>query len=135
MGLFMRASALVALVFFAAVPAAAQTLVYRVDQATAVIDGSHLIVSAKGAVRTGGWERPRLIVRKSTQFPGDVEIAFVATPPDNRLAVVHSLLPVKVKLTTRLPKSGVAAVRVISETNAVTAQIIPKHDRQKTASR
>jgi hypothetical protein len=131
----MRASALLALAFVMAVPAAAGTLVYRVDQATAVIDGNHLVVTVKGAVRSGGWEKPRLIIRKSARAPDDVELAFEATPPNNPAVVVQSILPVKVSLKTRLPRSGVAAVRVVSETNTITAEIIPKFDRQKTASR
>ncbi len=128
----MRASALFVLLFLAAAPACAQSLVYRVDRATAVIEGGYLIVTAKGAVRTGGWEKPRLVVRK-VPHSGDIEVAFMASPPQDSAAVVQSLLPVSVSLKTRLPKSGVAAVRVVSETNTVTAEIIPK--REKTASR
>jgi hypothetical protein len=46
------------------------------------------------------------------------------------------VVPVKVSLTTRLPKSGVAAVKVSSETNSVTAEIISKVERrQRTARR
>ena len=135
----MRASAalvLIVSVVAAAVPAAAQTLVYRVDQATAVIDGNHLIVTAKGAVRSGGWEHPKLILRKSRGEPGDVDIQFMATPPGDRSVVIQSVVPVKVSLTTRLPRSGIAAVKVSSETNSVTAEIIPKFERrQKTAGR
>ncbi len=129
----MRASAALALIFLAAAPAAAQTLVYRVDQATAVIDGTRLVVTAKGAVRSGGWQKPRLVVRKAAHNAGDIEVAFMATPPQDPAAVVQSLLPVSVSLKTRLPKSGVAAVRVVSKTNTITAEIIPK--REKTASR
>ena len=129
----MRASAVFVLLILAAAPASAQTLVYRVDQATAVIDGNHLVVTAKGAVRTGGWERPRLIVRKAPHASGDIEVAFMATPPRDPATVVQSLLPVSVSMKTHLPKSGVAAVRVVAETNTVTAEIIPK--REKTASR
>lgn len=119
----------------AAAPAAAQSLIYRVDQATAVIDGNRLIVTAKGAVRTGGWDHPRLIVRKSIRSTGDVEVEFLATPPEDSSVVIQSVVPVNVSMKTRLPKSGVAAVRVVSETNSVTAQIIPKSDRQRTARR
>lgn len=135
----MRASA--ALVCFlgvvtAAVPAAAQTLVYRVDQATAVIDGNQLVVTAKGAVRSGGWGHPKLILRKSRHELGDIEIQFVATPPEDRSVVIQSVVPVRVSLTTRLPRSGVAAVKVSSETNSVIAEIISKVERrQRTARR
>ena len=133
----MRASAV--LFGFCSVLAAAQAAplepVYRVDQATAVIDGSHLVVTAKGAVRTGGWEHPRLIVRRTVRTPGDVEVEFVASPPEDSAAVVQSIVPMNVSMKTRLPKTGVAAVRVVSETNSVTAEIIPKTDRQRTARR
>lgn len=133
----MRASAVVVFILgvAAAVPAAAQTLVYRVDQAIAVIDGNHLIVTAKGAVRTGGWEHPKLILHKSRSEPGDVEIEFVATPPKDSSAVIQSILPVSVRLKTHLPRNGVAAVKVVSQTNSVTAEIIPKYERQRTAGR
>jgi hypothetical protein len=134
----MRASAafLCILSALAAVPASAQTLVYRVDQATAVIDGSHLVVTAKGAVRSGGWEHPRLVLRKGGHEPGDIEIDFTATPPENSSVVIQSLLPVNVTLRTRLPRSGVAAVKVVSQTNSVTAEIIPKYEKKtRTAGR
>jgi hypothetical protein len=77
-----------------------------------------------------------LILRKSSREPGDIEILFVATPPADRSVVIHSVVPVKVSLTTRLPRSGVAAVKVSAETNSVTAEIIPKYERrQRTAGR
>ncbi len=133
----MRASAVFMYfsIALAAAPASAESLVYRVDQATAVIDGHQLVVTAKGAARTGGWEHPKLIVHKSLHTPGDVEVEFVANPPEDSAAVIQSVVPVNVSMRTRLPRSGVAAVRVVSETNSVTAQIIPKTDRQKTARR
>ncbi len=136
----MRASAALACfigVLAAAAPAAAQnqTLVYRVDQATAVIDGNTILITAKGAVRTGGWEHPKLILRKSPHEPGDIEVHFMATPPQDSSVVIQSVVPVKVSMKTRKPRSGVAAVRVVSETNSVTAQVIAKSDRQRTASK
>jgi len=115
--------------------AAAQTLVMRVDQATAIITGSNLIVSAKGAVRSGGWEHPRLILRQSKHALGDIEMDFIATPPQDAAVVAQSIVPVNVSLKTRLPKSGIAAVRINAQSNSVTAQIIPKSDRQHTARR
>jgi hypothetical protein len=112
----------------AAPPAAAEDLVYRVDSATAVIAGKRMIVTAKGAVRSGGWERARLLVRKPDHGRGNVEIDFVATPPGDGATVVQALMPVTVRITTRLPKSGIAAVRVNAESNAVTAEIIARAD-------
>ncbi len=133
----MRASAALVCILSAvtAVPATAQTLVYRVDQATAVIDGAHLVVTAKGAVRTGGWVHPKLILHKNKSEPGDIEVEFMATPPADGSAVIQSLVPVKVSLKTRLPRSGVAAVSVMAQSNSVTAEIIPKYEKTRTAGR
>jgi hypothetical protein len=122
----MRACAILAfLVVFAATPASAESLIYRVDSATAVISGKHMIVTAKGAVKTGGWEKPHLIVKKSREA-GDLDFEFVADPPEDSATVVQALMPVSVRYTTRLPKDDIAAVRVTAATNTVTAQIIPK---------
>lgn len=129
---FARAIALV-MVIVAAAPADAESLIYRVDSATAVISGKRMIITAKGAVRSGGWEKPRLAVHQRDRARGDVEIDFVATPPGDSATVVQGLMPVTVRLTTRLPRSSIAAVRVNAETNVVTAQIIPQTDRARTA--
>jgi len=115
-------------------PAAAQSLVFRVDQATAVRDGDQLVVHVKGAARTGGWAHPRLVVRGVSDNK-HLEIHFMATPPQNASAVVQSLVPVNVSLKTRAPSRSVAAVKVVSETNSVTAKIVAKkkHAPQATA--
>lgn len=129
---FARALALV-MVLAAAAPAAAESSIYRVDSATAVISGKRLIVTARGAVRSGGWEKPRLVLQKPEKARGELEFDFVATPPDDSAVVVHALMPVTVRITTRLPRSGMAAVRVNAETNTVIAQIISRTDRAHTA--
>jgi hypothetical protein len=119
-----------------ATAAAAQSLVYRVDSATAVISGRHLIVTAKGAARSGGWQNARLVVRKpSAPEAHDLEIAFVATPPVRDSVVAQSLMPMSVTLTTGLPHYGIAAVKVLSATNAVTVGIVPKRDARQAANR
>jgi hypothetical protein len=129
----MRACAILAIfVVLATAPATAEDLVYRVDTATAVISGKHMIVTAKGAVKTGGWERAHLVQKKG-RGRGDIEIDFVATPPTDTATVVQALMPVRVRLVTRLPKSGVAAVRVNASTNTITAQIIAGNADRKTA--
>jgi len=125
-----RAAILCFAIALAAGSASAQSLVWRVDQATAVSDGSTLLVRVKGAARTGGWEHPRLVLGRTSES-GDLELKFVATPPRNAAAVVQSLVPVNVSLKTRAPHKSVAAVKVVSRTNSVTAQIVAK--RQRTA--
>jgi hypothetical protein len=122
------------LIALAATPAGAESLIYRVDSATAVISGKQMIVTAKGAVKTGGWEHPRLVVKKS-RGRGDIEIDFVADPPNHTATVIQALMPVRVRFATRLPKSGVAAVRVNAASNTVTAQIITQESGKKTAGR
>ena len=131
----MRASAAILcfLIVLASGAAAAQTLVYRVDQATAVKDGQYLVVRVKGAVRSGGWENPRLVVRRSIGTKSDLEVKFVATPPEHVHAVVQSLVPMSASMKTRAPGKSVAAVRIVSETNSVTAQITTKKHLQRTA--
>ena len=121
----MRAGA-VSMFFLMAVTAgaSAQTLVYRVDHATAVIQDGLVAVQAKGAVRSGGWERPRLIVRKTA--PGEIRLEFVATPPRNKAAVVQTILPINGKLNIRLSSGSVATIKIVSETNSVTARIVPQ---------
>jgi hypothetical protein len=114
-------------------PALAQTLVYRIDRATAVVDGRFLIVHVTGAAKTGGWERPRLVERRASGANGDLEFQFVATPPEDSSAVVQQVVPVNVSLKTRAPGKSVAAVKVVSQTNTVTAQITSKELRQRTA--
>ena len=128
----MRASAAILcfLIVLASGPAAAQALVYRVDQATAVKDGQYLVVHVKGAARSGGWENPRLVVRRSSKK--DIEVQFVATPPEDAEAVVQSLVPMSAGMKTRAPRKSVAAVKIVSETNSVTAQIT-NQKRQRTA--
>lgn len=115
--------------------AQAQALVLRVDQATAVLDGPNLIVHVKGAVRSGGWEHPRLVVRRGSGEKSDLEVQFLATPPGNSSAVVQSVLPMNVSLKTRAPRKSITAVKVVSETNTVTTQIIAKYPFQRTAGK
>jgi hypothetical protein len=128
----MRVSAAILffLIVLASGPAAAQALVYRVDQATAFKDGQYLVVHVKGAARSGGWENPRLVVRRSNKK--NIEVQFVATPPEDAEAVVQSLVPMHATLKTRAPGKTVGAVKIVSETNSVTARIVGQR-RQHTA--
>ena len=122
-----------ALLYFliaSAASASAQTPVYRVDHATAVIEGVNLVVTARGAVRSGGWNHAKLVVSKTTApETREIQIEFVATPPGNKSAVAQSIVPIGVKLRMRLPSSGMTSIKVVSETNSVTARIIPKKPR------
>jgi hypothetical protein len=122
------------LISFAAAAAAPSVRVYRVDEATAKISGHQLVIVAKGAVRTGGWEKPKLVVHEpSASEAHQMSVEFVATPPRNGKAVAQSIVPVSVTLKTRLPRYAVTDVKIVSETNTVTARIVFRQRPIKTA--
>ncbi len=100
-------------------------LVYRVDNVSAAIEGRKLVVRANGAVSSGGWRRPRLLLKPSRPEASILHMDLVADPPPANRVVVQELLPVHAQVTTALPKYGTVAVSVASQTNEVTAQIRP----------
>jgi hypothetical protein len=99
-------------------------LIYKVDRVTATTFGRHLIVSASGAVRSGGWTSPRLHMKEIHIPESDTEvIEFLATPPAENMVVIQALLPVSVTTKLPLPRYGSVQVKVVAETNSVTAPI------------
>jgi len=130
----MRRSALAfaaaALVLAASVPASAagttrNTLIYKVDSATARVTGRKLTISAQGAVSTGGWENPQLRV-KPQRVPetNTLVVEFVATPPTRDAVVIQALLPVSATVTVGLPRYATTKVRVVAQTNGITTEIV-----------
>lgn len=117
---------LFALAAFSAAPASAAggKLIYKVDQATAVVEDRKLVITAKGAVRSGGWERPYLRV-KSVWVPESdtLVVEFLASPPSSRAMVIQAILPVEATVTAPLPHYGAVQVKIVSETNSVTVPI------------
>ena len=100
------------------------TPIYRVDSATAVIVKRQLVISASGAVRSGGWDRPRLWVKEpSAPEAATLEVQFVARPPASREIVVQALLPVAARKVARLPNYATVRVKIIAETNSLTVPI------------
>ena len=101
-------------------------LVYRIDSVSASVEHNRLVVHARGAVKSGGWTAPRLRI-ESVGTPQDrtLVIGFMAVPPPRGSAVIQALLPVAADLATRLRRPPAGAVRVVSETNDVTTQILP----------
>jgi|HubBroStandDraft_5_1064220.scaffolds.fasta_scaffold21143_4 hypothetical protein len=117
-------------VVVAAVLAAAPSLagdvrpIFRVDDAKATIVNRRLVISASGAVRSGGWDRPRLWVRQpAVPEASTLEVEFVARPPGQRAAVVQALLPVAALKRARLPNYGTIRVKIIAETNSLIVPI------------
>jgi hypothetical protein len=98
--------------------------IFRVDEARAVIVNRHLVISANGAVKSGGWGTPQLWVRPPAAPEADtLEVEFVARPPGPRAAVVQALLPVAALKRAHLPNYGTVRVKIIAETNSVTVPI------------
>lgn len=110
----------------AATPSSASGVrpIFRVDDAKATIVNRRLVISASGAVRSGGWNRPRLWVRQpAAPEASTLEVEFVARPPGRREAVVQALLPVAALKRARLPNYGTMRVKIIAETNSLIVPI------------
>jgi hypothetical protein len=104
--------------------AASATLVYRIDSATAKIEKRHLVISAKGAVRTGGWNKPDLRLKYiAVPETKTLQVIFVAIPPPRKQAVVQALLPVSARKVTKLPRYGAKQIRIVAETNSIVVPI------------
>jgi hypothetical protein len=99
-------------------------LIYRIDSATAKIEKHHLVISAQGAVNSGGWNNPHLrlkeIVVPETRT---LQVIFVAIPPSRQKAVVQALLPVSASKVAKLPRYGAKEIRIVAETNSITVPI------------
>lgn len=110
--------------FVTPAPAARPVLVYRVDNATATIVHNRLVIAAEGAVRSGGWEKPRL--RMSKAYPAEattLQVLFVAKPPLRVNSVVQALIPIGARKAAPLPHYGAKQVRVIAQTNSIIVPI------------
>ena len=117
------------LVAATATPAVAEPKpVFKVDKVTATIVNAHLVVTASGAVRTGGWTAPRLHMVNFHKPEGDTEIVqFLAAPPLADAIVIQALVPIATTATFPMPPAEVTQVKVVTETNSVTAPIAPLH--------
>ena len=104
--------------------AASPKLVFRIDHATATISHRHLVITARGAVRSGGWVKPTLrVLEASAPEAKTIEVNFVARPPQRSAAVVQAIVPVSAKIMTGLPRYGAVEVRIVSESNSLTVPI------------
>jgi hypothetical protein len=99
--------------------------VYKVDSVSASVakGTSRLVIQARGAVRTGGWENARLKVKELSTPQDTMVVVFVALPPPPRSMVVQAVLPVRASVTVPMPNPRIKSVRVAAETNSVTAKI------------
>lgn len=135
----MRRTVLASLIFAVAAATAtaanaAPQLVFKVDKVTAVIIRNRLVVSATGAVRSGGWSLPHLHLKEFHIPESDTEVfEFLASPPAPGEVVIQALLPVTVAAVFPLPRYATVQVKVVAETNSVTAPIGPPPARAATA--
>ncbi|MDE2135063.1 MAG: hypothetical protein KGJ49_10750 [Alphaproteobacteria bacterium] len=104
--------------------AAPAKLVYRIDQATARIEHHRLVITATGAVSTGGWANPRLRLHDaSAPEASTLAVDFLATPPHRGATVAQVIVPVNARVAARLPHYGVVQVKIASQTNNVIVPI------------
>ncbi len=87
--------------FFVAVAASAAVAapsqrIFRIDHAKVKIENRRLVIFADGAVRTGGWQKPRLRMHEvAAPETNTLEVEFLATPPQTTQSVAQAILPVK----------------------------------------
>ncbi|MGA7712368.1 MAG: hypothetical protein WCA81_10735 [Rhizomicrobium sp.] len=113
-----------AVVVASAAAAAPSQRIFRIDHAKVKIEDRRLVITADGAVRTGGWQKPRLRMHEvAAPETNTLEVEFLATPPQTTHAVAQAILPVKATLKTGLPHYGAVQVKIVSETNSMTVPI------------
>lgn len=99
-------------------------LIYKVDTVTVKASGSDLVVTATGAVNSGGWTLPHLHIREARAAEADTAVVeFLATPPQPNVVVIQTLVPVSAMARFPLPRYGTVQVQVVAETNSVTAPV------------
>ncbi|HWA92357.1 MAG TPA: hypothetical protein VG889_20135 [Rhizomicrobium sp.] len=98
--------------------------VYRVDSGSAIVVDRHLVITANGAVKSGGWDKPKLLViEPSAPEARILKVQFVARPPAPNEVVVQQLLPIVARKVAHLPRYATTEVQIIAETNSVIVQI------------
>ncbi|HEY5237814.1 MAG TPA: hypothetical protein VIJ62_05485 [Rhizomicrobium sp.] len=122
----MRAAAILAILAAMPVGAYAQSptpaLVLRVDNVTLADTPKHrLIITVKGAVRSGGWSKPDL---RAGKRDGDTLVFdLVAMPPPKNATFIEAVMPVQASETIAMPPQSVTQIKIVSETNSATAPI------------
>ena len=98
-------------------------LIYKIDGIIATVSHQIIHIQAKGAVPSGGWKGARLKLVRSPADPHVVVVDFLATPPSATLRVIQGLLPVSANMLVPM-RRGVVTVRVVSNANEITSQIL-----------
>lgn len=98
--------------------------IYKVDAVSVKISGKSLLVTATGAVNSGGWTSPQLRLREPHAPESDTAVVdFLAKPPQPTEVVIQALIPVSATARLPLQPYGTVQVQVVAETNSVTAPI------------
>ena len=106
--------------------------IYKVDVVSVKVSGKTLLVSATGAVNSGGWTSPELRLRgPHTAEKETAVVDFVAKPPLPGEVVIQALVPISATATFPLQPYGTTQVQVMAETNSVTAPIRSDCPRSK----
>ncbi len=124
-GVFLLLAALSSSPALAAGKSGGEKLIYKVDSVIATIHQQRIVIQAKGAVLSGGWKDAKLRVVRSPADPHALVVDFEATPPPANASVVQGLLPVSANTVVPMRK-GVVTVRVVTDANEMTSQIL-KH--------
>ena len=122
---FLVAAALLGLAAATATAApATPKLIFKVDTVTVKTSGNNLVVTATGAVNSGGWTLPHLKMREArAPGTGTAVVDFFATPPPPSVVVIQALVPVTATARFPLPRYGTVQVQVVAETNSVTSPV------------
>ena len=99
----------------------AEKLVYKIDSVIATATHGKVFIQVKGAVPSGGWKDVKLKLMRAD--PHAIVVDFVARPPSPGAAVIRGLLPVSADTVVAL-RRGAAMVRVVSDANEMTTQIL-----------
>ena len=116
------------LLMFMSLGAAAATPVEkpvaRIDSITASGSDGTLVIHVTGAVAGGGWKGIHLRPVRPHIPPGVYVVELVGTPPPDGTPVIEGLLPVSADLTVHGLRNKMGSVRVSSQGNEITTQVL-----------
>jgi hypothetical protein len=110
----------IACALFCAAPAvAADKRVLRIDSLIASQKKGVISLTAKGAVQSGGWTKPRLhVVHAEGRI---LTVEFLATAPPPGMTVIDAVVPVTADAQVR---GRASSVHVLADQNEITSQVL-----------
>jgi hypothetical protein len=107
--------------------------VYKVDSVITTNEEGKLVVTARGAVNSGGWTNPRLRP-KASKDAHVMAFEFVAVPPPPDAAVIEALVPIEARTIAPRPAARISEIRVDAASNDADVQI-PDGDSEENSDR